>query len=402
MAEVTAKLPTRVLDFKEFEKAFNARRRENTQERQFAEGTLSPTMIERAIRKRTGIEVPGEKQGKGFYSLQELEAFRRMIQRVQKETGGRGSRGALVKQILALSTKTDIDRANEQIRYARLYQVRGGTLKFAVPASGESGFDGHYQVRIRLEEWDGALVSGKAWPTAAKQAANGRVSIDCQCGRHQYWYRYLAGVGGFAVEPPQEKDFPKIRNPSLEGAACKHVIKTLQTLQSPTVQRVLAEELQRQADAVGYGKVASKYLTQADHDKLKRARVRQTDQANAVKAYKDYLESVKGLKKTVKRERQKMDAESEAKVLRAKNRLANQRLKQQEEANRRLQQEAMVSKIAAELNKAKMDAVMKAAMGGGDPLQAANRAIGEFVTRYAQDSGMPAAEVQKIIEDNRL
>ena len=402
MAEATAKLPTRVLDFKEFEKAFNARRRENTQERQFAEATLSPAMIERAIRKRTGVELPDEKQGKGYYTLQELEAFRRMIQRVQKDTGGRGTRGVLVKQLLAMSTKTDIDRANEQIRYSRLYQVRGGTLKFAVPASGESGFDGHYQVRVRLEDWDAALVSGKAWPNAAKQAATGRISIDCQCGRHQYWYRYLAGVGGFAVEPPSEKDFPKIRNPSLEGAACKHVIKTVQTLQSPTVQRVLAEELQRQADAVGYGKVTSKYLTQADHDKLKRARVRATDQQNAVKAYKDYLNSVKGLKHAVKKERKKVDAEAEAKILRAKNKLANQRLKQQEEANKRLQAEAMVAKIAAELNKAKMDAVMKAAMSGGDPMQAATRATGDFVTRYASDNGMAPGDVQKIIEDNKL
>lgn len=398
----TAKTPTRILDFKEFEQAFNAERRANTQERQFAEGTLSPAMIERALRRREGIEVPGEKQGKGFYSVQELQAFRKMMQRIERETGGQRTRGALVKQILAMSTVDDVQRSNEQIRYARLYQVRGGLLKFAVPASGESGFDGHYQVRIRLEDWDGALASGKTWPNAAKQAANGRVSIDCQCGRHQYWFRYLAGVGGFAVTPPQEKDFPKIRNPSLEGAACKHVIKTLQTLQSPTTQRVLADELERQADAVGYNKVTSKYLTQADHDKLKKARVRKADKQGAVQAYKDYLNSVKGLKSTAKKAQKKMDAEAEAKVLRAKNKLANQRLKQQQEQNKRLATEAMINKIAAELNKARMDAVMKAAMAGGDPQQAAGRATGEFVKSYAEQNNLPPADVQKIIEDNKL
>lgn len=401
MAE-QAQLPTRVMDFREFEKAFNATRKANTQERQFAEGTLSPAMIERALRKGTGLQVPGEKSGKGFYSNDELRAFRKMIQRVQNETGGKGSRGALAKQIIAMSTANDVQRANQQIKYARMYQIRGGMLKFAVPASGESGFDGHYQVRLRLEGWDAALVSGKVWKNAAKDAVNGRVSIDCQCGRHQYWYRYLAGVGGFAVEPPSEKDFPKIRNPSLEGAACKHVIKAIQTLQSPTVQNVLAGELERQADAVGYNKTTSKYLTQADHDKLKRARVKQADQQSAAQAYKDYLNSVKGLKKAVDKERKKMDAESEAKVLRAKNRLVEQRLKQAREEQQKAANEAMISRLSAALNKAKMDAVMKAAMSGSDPMQAANRATGDFVKVYATENNMAEADVQKLIEDNKL
>lgn len=397
-----AQLPTRVMDFREFEKAFNATRKANTQERQFAEGTLSPAMIERALRKGTGIQVSGEKSGKGFYSNDELRAFRKMIQRVQGETGGKGSKGIPAKQLIALSTPHDVQMANQQIKYARLYQIRGGLLKFAVPASGESGFDGNYQVRLRLEGWDASLVSGKAWKTAARDAVNGRVSIDCQCGRHQYWFRYLAGVGGFAVEPPSEKDFPKIRNPTLEGGACKHVIKAIQTLQSPTVQNVLADELQRQADAVGYNKTTSKYLTQADHDKLKRARVKQTDQQSAAQAYKDYLNSVKGLKKTVDKERKKMDAESEAKVLRAKNRLVEQRLKQAREEQQKAANEAMISRLSAALNKAKMDAVMKAAMSGSDPMQAANRATGDFVKSYAAENNVAEADVQKIIEDNKL
>lgn len=402
MADATAKTPTKILDFKEFEQAFNARRKENTNARAMAEGTLSPSMIERALRSKEGIAVPGEKQGKGFYTNEELKAFRRMIKRVQEETGGRDSRGAFIKQIIGLCDEKDVSRANEQIPYARLYQIRGGTLKFSVKASGESGFDGHYQVRVRLEGWDGALVSGKTWQNAAKMAVNGRVSFDCQCGRHQYWYRYLAGVGGFAVEPPSEKDFPKIRNPTLHGAACKHVIKTLQTLQSPTVQGVLAKELQRQGDAVGYNKTSSKFLTQADHDKLKKARVKKTDQASAAAAYRDYLSSVKGMKKTAKKEVKKVDAEAEAKILRAKNQLANQRLKQKEAENQRLASEAMVSKIAAELSRAKMESVMAAAMAGRDPMQAANQVAASFPSTYAAANGMQASAVQKIIDDNRL
>ncbi|MBE0505898.1 MAG: hypothetical protein IBX50_04150 [Marinospirillum sp.] len=398
-------LPTRVMEFKEFEQAFNAQRKTNAQERQFVEGTLSPTMIERALRKGTGIEVPGEKQGKGFYSNQELQAFRKMIKRIQGETGGTASRGAPVKQILGMSAREDIKRANQQIKYSRLYQVRGGLLKFTVPASGESGFDGFYQVRVRLEQWDGALVSGKRWEKAAADAAAGRVSVDCQCGRHQYWYRYLAGVGGFALTPPTEKDFPKIRNPTLDGAACKHIIKTLQTLQSPTVHRVLAQELERQADAVGYANITSRYLSQKDHETLKRARARKTDQESVAKAYKDYLQSVKGMKKAVKAEkkrRDKVEVETENKRLRAQQKLAARKLEQQQEANRKLAAEANINKMAAQLNKARMDAVMRAATSGGDPQQAAIRAADEFARSYAAENSMDPAQVQKIIEENQL
>ena len=212
----------------------------------------------------------------------------------------------------------------------------------------------------------------------------------------------MAGIGGFAVEPPSEKDFPKIRNPSLTGAACKHVIKTLQTLQSPTVQNVLAKELQRQGDAVGYNKTTSKFLTQADHDKLKRARAKKTDKNSAAAAYRDYLSSIKGMKKTAKKEAKKVDAEAEAKVLRAKNQLANQRLKQKEAENQRLASEAMISKISAELNRAKMEAVMAAAMAGRDPMQAAAQVAASFPSTYAAANGMQASAVQKIIEDNKL
>lgn len=404
MAE-KAKIPTRILDFKEFEKSFNATRKENKQARQFVEGTLSPTMIERALRKGTGIEVPGEKQGKGFYSNAELQAFRKMIKRLQGETGGIAARGAPVRQILGMSARKDIERANSEIKYARMYQMRGGLLKFMVPSSGEGGRSGFYQVRIRLEQWDASLVSGKRWEKAAQDATTGRVSIDCQCGRHQYWYRYLAGAAGFALAPPTEKDYPKIRNPDLTGAACKHVIKALQTMQSPTVRNIVANELERQADSVGYSNASARFLTKKDHETLNKARVKKTDEASVVKAYKDYLASVKGLKKAVtdsKKRRTKVEVETENKRLRAQQKLAEKRLKTERESKEKLAVEANINKMSAMLNKARMEAVMKAATGGSDPQQAASRATSDFAASYAKANNIDVSDVNKIIEENQL
>lgn len=405
MVDMT-KLPTRVMEFKEFDAAFKATRKLNIAARRQAKGTLSPAMIERALRNKSGVAVPGEKQGKGYYSNEELKAFHKFIKRIQDLTGGTKTRGAFAKQIIALSLDIDVERANKQIPYSRLSKVSGGTLSFLAKASGLNGYDGHYDVRVRLEGWDSSLVSGKKWGSAAKEAANGRISVDCSCGRHQFWYRYLAGIGGFAIEPPSEKDFPKIRNPKLDGAACKHVIKTIQTLQSPTVQNVLADELKRQAESVGYNKVTTKYLTKADHEKLSKARIRKTDKASSAAAYRDYLESTKGLKKAAttakNRTKKQMDLEQEAKILKAKNQLANQRLKQKEEENKRLANEALVSKLSAELNRHKMEAVMAAAMSGRDPMKAATQALADFPSIYAGKNNMQPNEIKKIIEDNNL
>lgn len=395
------KAPAKVMDFKEFEKSFNAfRRGDNRMERQAAKGTLSPAAIERGIRSGDGAKVD-EKEGGGNYTADELKAFRKMMQKAQKEYD-QGNAGAPVKQLIAQTRSADVRRANQQIRYSRLYQVRGNMLKFQVPASGENGYDGSYQVRVRLEGWNAMLVSGKKWKSAAKGAANGRVSIDCQCGRHQFWYRYLAGVGGYAVTPPQEKDFPKLRNPSLDGACCKHVVKTLQTLQSPTVQGVLADEMERQADAAGYGDVQSRFLSSAEHKKLKRARPRKADQQSAAAAYREYLKSVKGMKSATSKAKKKMSTEAENRKLKAKDRARQQQIRKAEKKAEGLQREADISKLSAALNKARMDAVMKAATSGSDPQAAQARASKDFAATWAKDHNTTADAVAETIKENGL
>lgn len=63
--------------------------------------------------------------------------------------------------------------------------------------------------------------------------------------RHQYWYRYIATAGNFALAPPKEYAYPKIKNPKLRGVACKHVIHALTRLQSSSWQLSIARALQR-------------------------------------------------------------------------------------------------------------------------------------------------------------
>jgi hypothetical protein len=146
-------------------------------------------------------------------------------------------------------------------------------LYFRVTASGESkGAPSHYVVKVRLEDWEQQVrdcAINNNYTLSANRAAMGHVSFDCGCGRHQFWYRYLAHIGGFAVEPPAENVFPKIRNKHLKGCACKHVMKVLMVLQSPTLHVPLAKEMERQAKETNFSipkpkAVAAKLLAELE------------------------------------------------------------------------------------------------------------------------------------------
>lgn len=163
------------------------------------------------------------------------------------------------------------DRArSKEVRNATLYRFDKNVLFFRVSGNSKPS----YQVKIRLEEWNSAVTSSTAnYLMAARAVATGKISIECPCGRHQYWYRYLATIGGFAIAP-EERDFPKIRNPGLKGCCCKHVLKVLRVLRSSTIHALLAKEMERQSSRVtGFASGArGKELSREDLAKASRVR----------------------------------------------------------------------------------------------------------------------------------
>ena len=173
-------------------------------------------------------------------------------------------------------------------------------LHFRVTASGQSTHQFH-QVKIRLEEWTDWLTSTLPMRKAAEKILSGRVSFDCDCGRHQFWYRYLATVGGFAIKP-LEHAYPKIRNPRLTGACCKHVLKALATIRGAAVRRMIIQEMEKAAEHIGYGddeKVANRFLTQPELQKAARSSAAKKGISikAAREAFKQYLAARKGIKK---------------------------------------------------------------------------------------------------------
>lgn len=224
------------------------------------------------------------------FTLKELNDMAAAIKQREKRYSA-GSNGVPISQLLDKADKDDKHRAKD-IAAATLYKFQGNILTFRVTASGESeGAPSHYQVKIRLDGWKSAAnMEGQQYINKVKYAVHGNVSIDCNCGRYLYWYRYLATIGDFAISP--ENVFPKIRNPKLSGCACKHILRTLTSLSSPVVQQRIAREMQNQAQSHKATSDEEKYLKA---EQLKR--MNKAGSADAANAFKEFNKASKAFKK---------------------------------------------------------------------------------------------------------
>jgi hypothetical protein len=244
-------------EFKQFEKIFKQVWAKKSARRQSdrRDAFLTPDLL----RRRREVTKSGKQKlildfgSKGRQVSYTLADLNKMATAMGKAEGkfSESTRGVTVAELIGSSRKIDIERA-KSITNSTLYKFDGSILMFRSRAGDDSEF-AYHQVKIRLEDWEHEVRAGKgeSYMPAAMQAARGRVSFDCDCGRHQYWYRYLATIGGFALDP-KEFAFPKIRNPKLQGCCCKHVIKTLAVLQAPFVQSRIALEMKDQAQKKGW------------------------------------------------------------------------------------------------------------------------------------------------------
>jgi hypothetical protein len=181
----------------------------------------------------------------------DLAAFRHNMRMAQKRfdigKDGKPQQGITARQVIDLATSaplsyvhggSDIKKAKNEIRYAFLASVRNDTLRFITDASGEHGALRH-TVIVRLNAFREAVLKLSATKmddaAAPRQIANWlrkqKLAFDCDCGRHRYFFRYVATIGGFAAGR-EEWGYPKIRNPGLKGCACKHVLRALTELES--------------------------------------------------------------------------------------------------------------------------------------------------------------------------
>ncbi len=190
----------------------------------------------------------------------DLAAFRHNMQLAQKNFSGSG---ITPRQVLDLASSkplkyrnpakegaiSDLDKAKREIKTALAVSANNNEVRFITSASPGSDVRRHH-VTVKLNALDQAATRLAAVPATdtktLKQTArwlrSQKVSFDCDCKRHRYFFRYVATLGGFAMGR-QERAYPKITNPGLQGVACKHVLRAMNELDSSMVVLGFIENL---------------------------------------------------------------------------------------------------------------------------------------------------------------
>lgn len=150
----------------------------------------------------------------------DLLAFNANTQRLS----GKFTLGVTAEEIIKFSLEKDKKRAKDEIHHAVPNRMQGGDIHFITNAGPDSKKTRHH-VRVILEKYEASLVSGTALQ-AAKFAAKSNVKFDCDCEHHTFVFRFLTTKLG-ANAGRAENGFPKIKNPTLSGIACKHVLRVM-------------------------------------------------------------------------------------------------------------------------------------------------------------------------------
>lgn len=169
----------------------------------------------------------------------DLRAFQQNVSTLKKKFKG----GITAQAVIDMSLSIDRARANKEIRMAVPASVRGGRMHFITNSGPESDVSRHH-VHVEFLDFQAAVgASPNDARKIGKLVANGRLTFDCDCGRHTFWYRYIATIGKYNFGRA-ETGFPKVRNPELKGVACKHVLRVMHVIQRDvTVHSRLASQV---------------------------------------------------------------------------------------------------------------------------------------------------------------
>lgn len=196
---------------------------------------------------------------------------------------------------------------------------------------------------------DGASEEDKGTAKLAKQLCAGRVSYDCDCGRHQYWYRYIATAGNFALAPPKEYAYPKVRNPDLKGVACKHVIHAMTRLQSTSWQLSIGKALAKAATQVAFGddrRRTTEHFSEEQQKVFNRNRNSRTDAAAMKREWAMYQRRQQALGEKLNRGSNKL--ESLRKQLTKARKLSDTQKRRMAEKEQQLQNEKAKNKLLSQ------------------------------------------------------
>lgn len=182
-------------------------------------------------------------------TMDDLIAFRAAMHDIQRLHGQRKGNvpvtgaggGILAKQVVNLSAPEDRARASREIHRIIPISNKGGVVHISTNASAKSDVSRHH-VMVQFLDYDKVLADGNSSLEAARRMLAGKLRFDCDCGRHTFWYRYIASIGNFNFGRPED-GFPRVRNPKLMGIACKHVIRVMATITEGATFNLFAKRM---------------------------------------------------------------------------------------------------------------------------------------------------------------
>lgn len=162
-------------------------------------------------------------------SYEDLKQFQHHARMLGKSFSG----GITANDVINFSMSGDRGRANEQIHYAMPVFNKNGVVQFVTNASKDSDVKRHY-VHVQFLNFQACVASPTPANKIVSEMIKGKLKISCDCMRNRYYFSYIQTVGKFKYGE-QQLNYPKITNARLKGIACKHILRTMQTiLKSPT------------------------------------------------------------------------------------------------------------------------------------------------------------------------
>lgn len=160
-------------------------------------------------------------------TLDDLRAFQENVKNLKKTK--QFKQGITAQGVIDLALDADKERANSEIRMAIPARYRGAVFHFITNAGPGSEKTRHH-VDVEFLDFQSQVAASSLDPKKiGKAVAKGRLSFNCDCERHTFWFRYIATIGHFNYGRA-ETGYPKIRNPRLQGVACKHVLRTMHVI----------------------------------------------------------------------------------------------------------------------------------------------------------------------------
>lgn len=336
---------------KQFASVFNLILGDRQARRRGKARQLSPSMLKN--KSLDDILKLGKKPGGTLFTKDDLKSFEKSRQQVRKQYSNK-ERGITYAQLISHSRSIDIKRANNNvddgsgIKNGSFIGLRHNVALVSVAASQRSVHQ-HHLVEIRFEEWDEKIDDAAGNDIAAQQRmvremAAGRVSVNCDCGRYQYWYRYIATAGNFTIAPPKEYIYPKIKNPKLEGVACKHIIHALTRMQGAGWQNRLIQSMRKSAAGQHFADdpiKTTEYFSDEEVKQLNRNRKGKTNQGAARAAWEKYQARLDALTN-------KLHAADKQELVKARKKLLKARTVSQREQTRRANAQAKIVQLKEE------------------------------------------------------